>query len=67
VKKNSLLKRLALMLALLVITSIPALAVTPDASDIVATASTTFDTVGALIVTVVGFFVVVKIVKWVRK
>lgn len=65
--KNSLLKRALLLLAVLTLTTIPALAVTPDASDIVATASTTFDTVGALIVTVVGFFVVVKIVKWVRK
>lgn len=39
----------------------------PDASTIVTTATNTFNTVGALIVTVVGFFVVVKIVKWVRR
>lgn len=39
----------------------------PDASGIVTTATNTFNTVGALIVTVVGFFVIVKIVKWVRK
>lgn len=39
----------------------------PDASGIVTTATNTFNAVGALIVTVVGFFVIVKIVKWLRK
>jgi len=39
----------------------------PDASSIVTTASTTFDTVGALVASAVGFFIIVKIVKWIRK
>jgi hypothetical protein len=39
----------------------------PDASTIVSTASTTFDTVGALVASAVGFFIIVKIVKWIRK
>ena len=39
----------------------------PDASTIVTTASTTFNTVGALVASAVGFFIVVKIVKWIRK
>lgn len=39
----------------------------PDASGIVTTANTTFNTVGTLIAGAVGFFVVVKIVKWIRK
>ena len=40
---------------------------TPDASTIVTTASTTFNTVGALVASAVGFFIIVKIVKWIRK
>ena len=39
----------------------------PDVSTIVSTASTTFDTVGALVASAVGFFIIVKIVKWIRK
>ena len=39
----------------------------PDASGIVTTAQTTFDTVGALVASVVGFFIIVKIVKWIRR
>lgn len=39
----------------------------PDASAIVTTAETTFNAVGALVAAAVGFFVVVKIVKWIRK
>jgi hypothetical protein len=39
----------------------------PDASGIVTSASTTFNSVGALVATIVGFFVVVKMVKWIRK
>ena len=39
----------------------------PDASDIVTTAQTTFNSVGAVVAAAVGFFIVVKIVKWVRK
>jgi hypothetical protein len=39
----------------------------PDASTIVTTAQTTFDSVGALVAAAVGFFVIVKIVKWIRK
>jgi phosphopantothenoylcysteine synthetase/decarboxylase len=40
---------------------------TPDASTIVTTAQTTFDAVGALVAAAVGFFIIVKIVKWIRK
>ena len=40
---------------------------TPDASTIVSTAQTTFDSVGALVAAAVGFFIIVKIVKWIRK
>ena len=39
----------------------------PDASAIVTTAQTTFDAVGALVAAAVGFFIIVKIVKWIRK
>ena len=39
----------------------------PDASAIVTTATTTFNTVGALVASAVGFFIIVKIVKWIRK
>ena len=39
----------------------------PDASAIVSTASTTFNTVGALVASAVGFFIIVKIVNWIRK
>lgn len=39
----------------------------PDASTIVSTATTTFNTVGALVASIVGFFVIVKIVKWIRR
>ena len=40
---------------------------TPDASTIVSTAQTTFNAVGALVAAAVGFFIIVKIVKWIRK
>jgi hypothetical protein len=39
----------------------------PDASSIVTTAQNTFYSVGALIVAIIGFFIIAKIVKWVRK
>lgn len=39
----------------------------PDASAIVSTAQTTFEAVGGLVAAAVGFFVIVKIVKWIRK
>ena len=39
----------------------------PDASGIVTTATNTFNSVGALVASAVGFFIIVKIVKWVRK
>ena len=39
----------------------------PDASASVTTAQTTFDAVGALVAAAVGFFIIVKIVKWIRK
>jgi hypothetical protein len=39
----------------------------PDASTIVDTATSTFDTVGGLVAAAVGFFIIVKIVKWIRK
>jgi hypothetical protein len=47
--------------------SLSALADAPDASTIVTTATTTFNAVGVLVAGAVGFFVIVKIVKWVRK
>jgi hypothetical protein len=39
----------------------------PDASTIVSTAADTFDTVGGLVASAVGFFIIVKIVKWIRR
>ena len=39
----------------------------PDASGIITTATTTFQAVGTLVVSTVGFFVTVKMVKWIRK
>jgi len=39
----------------------------PDASTIVTTAETTFTAVGGLVAAAVGFFIIVKIVKWIRK
>lgn len=39
----------------------------PDASAIVTTATTTLEAVETLVAGAVGFFVVVKIVKWIRK
>jgi len=58
----------ALMAALMLGASSPALAqfVPPDASDIVDTAESTFTRVAALIAAIVGFFIVVKIIKWIR-
>ena len=38
----------------------------PDASTITSTASTAFNAVGALVVTMVGFYIVVRIVKKIR-
>ena len=58
------------LLALALLALVPAAMATdtpPDASAIVTTASTTFNTVGALVASAVGFFVIVKIVKWIRK
>ena len=41
--------------------------VPPDASGIVTTAQNTFYSVGAVVAAAVGFFLIVKIVKWIRK
>jgi hypothetical protein len=59
-----------LTLALLALCAMPAMATDPtypDASGVLTTAQTTFVSVGGLISAVVGFFVVVKIIKWIRK
>lgn len=65
---NKVAARLLALAAVAAMAASPVLATDPpDASDIVTTASSTFNTVGALIVSVVGFFVIVKIVKWIRK
>jgi uncharacterized membrane protein len=62
-------KLAALLLALASLGTLGAQAQTtaPDASTIVTTASTTFNSVGGLVAAAVGFFVIVKIVKWIRK
>jgi len=39
----------------------------PDASGIIDTATTAFYAVGALVTAVVGYFVIVRIVHWIRK
>lgn len=58
-----------LLASAVALAALPALADTsiPSAGDIVTTAQTTFNTVGTFIAGVVGFFVIVKIVKWIRK
>jgi hypothetical protein len=59
---------LALVVAALAApSSLMAQVVMPDASTIVDTAETTFVSVGGLIVSIVGFFIIVKVVKWIRK
>jgi len=66
--KNSTRKLwLLALLALACPSMLLAQATAPDASDIVTTATDTFNLVGALVVAVVGFFIIVKIVKWIRK
>ena len=57
----------ALVVLLVLLGGGQAHAADPDASTIVTTASTTFGTVGTLVVSTVGFFIIVKIVKWIRK
>ena len=67
-KNKNRMQRLALLGAFLAMSAGSALASgEPDASSIVTTATNAFNTVGTLIASVVGFFVVVKIVKWIRK
>lgn len=63
------MKRILMTGSLLALAALPALAdgSAPDASTVVTTATTVFGTVGALVASAVGFFVVVKIVKWIRK
>lgn len=62
--------RFVAVLAMVAMLGLPAMATdptAPDASTIVTTATNTFYTVGALVAAVVGFFVIIKIVKWIRK
>jgi len=39
----------------------------PDASSIITAAQTAFYAVGGLVSSIVGFFIIVKVVKWIRK
>lgn len=61
------MKKLILGLGLLALAAIPAMASVADASGVVTTASNTIDTVTGVISGVVGFFIIVSIVKWVKK
>lgn len=60
-------KSLLALLGVGLLFGMSSLAAAPDASAIVTTATTTFEAVGAVVASAVGFFVVVKIVKWIRK
>ena len=64
---RKLVTRLLLFAGMVAAAVIPAHAAAPDASAIVTTANTTFEAVGALVASAVGFFVIVKLVKWIRK
>lgn len=61
--------RLSKVLAGLSVLGVTALAnaQTPDATTIISDASDAFNTVAALVAAAVSFFVIVKIVKWIRK
>lgn len=67
-KLNNLWIRLTLaILAIVGLSGLDLMATTPDASAITTTATSTFEAVGALVAAAVGFFIIVRIVKWVRK
>jgi len=59
------LKKVLLPVALLGL-AVGAQAAAPDATDILDAATLAFESVGALIVSMVGFFIIVRIVKKVR-
>jgi hypothetical protein len=61
------MKKFLMVAGLVGVAALPAMADAPDASTIVATASTAFEAVGALVVSAAGFFIIVKIVNWIRK
>jgi len=56
-----------LLLGLAALTPAPLFAAAADAAGIVTTATTAFEAVTVLVVAMVGFFIIVRIVKGIRK
>jgi len=66
-KVKTFLGRMLLALGVLGFAALPAHAAYTDPAPIVDTATTVFNTVTVLVVAMVGFFIIVRIVKGIRK
>jgi len=66
-EKGELMKKFLNAVAVLGLTAMAAMAVAADPDTIVTDATTTFEAVTTLVVAMVGFFIIVRIVKGIRK